>query len=171
MTFAKLVPAVAAIALLGACEARFGNDAATVDANATAENRSEAGKMTIEAPGFNLQMDIPESVLNDADMDGDSALFYPGAQFGGIHIQGGRDAGGQDGVELRFTTGDDIARVAAWYRDPARDAHFTVASAVAEGNGFVLSGTDKSDNDPFTLRIAPRAGGGTEARLFLTDRN
>jgi hypothetical protein len=171
MTLSKLAPALAAIALLGACEARIGNDAAPIDANATAENRAEEGRLTIEAPGFNLQMDIPDSMMNHAEMNGDNALFYPGARFGGIHVQGGREEGAQEGVELRFSTGDEIARVVSWYRDSARATEFTIASATAEGSGFVIAGTDREDGDPFTLHIAPRASGGTEARLFLTDRN
>lgn len=171
MTRTKLLAAVAAIALLGACEARFGNDAAPVDANATAENRAEEGRLTVEAPGFNLQMDIPQSILADAEMDTDGPLFYPGATFGGIHVQGNRDSGGEDQVELRFTTGDDLARVAAWYRDPARRAEFAIATDNRDGEAIVLTGTRGHDTDRFTLRLAPRASGGTEARLLLTDRD
>lgn len=171
MTLAKLLPAVTAIALLGACEARIGNDAAPVDANDTAANQSEEGRLTVAAPGFNLQLDIPESIMSRAEMDGDNDIVYPGASFGGIHIQGGRDSGGEDSVELRFSTGDDLARVHAWYRDPARAAHFTVATETREGETIVLAGTDVKDNDRFTLRLAARASGGTEARLLLHDGN
>ena len=170
MTMPRLVPALAAIALLGACEARFGNDAAPVAENATAEGRAEQGRLTIEAPGFSLKLDIPETILTRADMDGDNALIYPDATFGGIHVQGNRGDDNGD-VELRFSTGDEIGRVAAWYRDPARGDTFSIASDSAEGAGFVISGTGRRDNERFTLRIAPRAGGGTEARLLLGDAN
>ncbi len=166
-----LLPAVATIALLGACEARIGNDAPSVADNATAEGRAEQGRLTIEAPGFNLQLDIPESVMTRADMDGDSALIYPGSSFGGIHVQGNRAGTDEDQVELRFSTGDEIGRVAAWYRDPARGSSFAIASDSAEGAGFVISGTGRREDERFTLRIAPRAGGGTEARLLLSDAN
>lgn len=171
MTKARLIPAIAAIALLGACEARFGNDAAPVADNATAEGKAEQGRLTIEAPGFNLQLDIPESIMTRADMDGDNALIYPDARFGGIHVQGDRPGSDTDEVELRFSTGDEIGRVAAWYRDPARGSSFTIATDNAEGAGFVLSGTGRRDGERFTLRIAPRQGGGTEARLLLSDAN
>jgi hypothetical protein len=165
-----LLPAAAAIALLGACEAHVGNDAAPVDANSTAENRAENGRVSIEAPGFSLKVDVPESILSRADMDSDNPLFYPGAAFGGIHVQGARDVGGEDQVELRFTTSDAIDRVAAWYRDLARRRGFTVATDNREGEAIVLAGTAQEDRDPFTLRLTPR-GGGTEARLLLTDRD
>ncbi len=170
MTMARLLPALAAIALLGACEARFGNDAAPVAENATAEGRAEQGRLTIEAPGFSLKLDIPETILTRADMDGDNELIYPDATFGGIHVQGNRGDDNGD-VELRFSTGDEIGRVAAWYRDPARGDTFSIASDSAEGTGFVISGTGRRDNERFTLRIAPRDGGGTEARLLLGDAN
>lgn len=170
MTRTKPLAAVAAIILLGACEARFGNDAAPVDANATAENRAEDGRLTIEAPGFNLQVDIPDSIRADAEMS-DNKLIYPGAAFGGIHIQGNRAETDRDQVELRFTSGDDLARVAAWYRDPARRGDFAIASDSRDGETIVIAGTDAGDGDPFTLRLAPRSGGGTEARLLLTDRD
>ncbi len=171
MTRIKLIPALAAIALLGACEARFGNDAAPVTENATAENRAEQGRLTIEAPGFSLKLDIPETVLTRADMDGDNALIYPDATFGGIHVQGNRRDNDNGEVELRFSTGDEIGRVVAWYRDPARGDAFTIASDSAEGAGFVIAGTGRRDNERFTLRIAPRTGGGTDARLLLGNRN
>jgi len=171
MTKAGLIPAIAAIALLGACEARFGNDAAPVAENATAEGRAEQGRLTIEAPGFSLKLDIPETILNRADMDGDNALIYPDATFGGIHVQGNRPGSDTDEVELRFSTGDEIGRVAAWYRDPERRGSFTIATDNVEGAGFVIAGTGRRDGERFTLRIAPRAGGGTEARLLLSDTN
>lgn len=171
MTKARLIPAIAAIALLGACEARFGNDAAPVADNATAEGKAEQGRLTIEAPGFNLQLDIPESVMTRADMDGDNALIYPDSRFGGIHVQGNRGGTDNGEVELRFSTGDEIGRVAAWYRDPARSGSFTIATDNAEGAGFVIAGTGRRDGERFTLRIAPRQGGGTEARLLLSDTN
>lgn len=170
MTAAKLVPAIAAIALLGACEARFGNDAAPVEANASAENRSADGRLTIEAPGFNLQMDMPEGMRDRAEVQSNS-LIYPGATFNGIHIQGGREQGAQDGVELRFSTATAIDQVGAWYRDPARASEFTISSDTPDGAGFVLAGTGREDGDRFTLHVAPRAGGGTDGRLLLTDRN
>lgn len=171
MTLIKLLPAIAAIALLGACEARMGNDAAPIDANATAENQSEEGRLTVAAPGFNLQLDIPESIMSRAEMGGDNDIVYPGASFGGIHVQGGRDSGGEDSVELRFSTSDDLERVRTWYRDPARAEHFTIATETREGQTIVLAGTDAKDNDRFSLRLAPRNGGGTDARLLLHDGN
>ena len=172
MSVPKLAALLAGAALLTACEARVGNDAPPVEANASAAGKAEEGRLTVSAPGFNMSIDIPEG-LRDNDMDSDNDLLYPGASFGGIHIQGGEEragGGGREGeVELRFTTADAPDRVAAWYRDPARAEDFTIRSAGREGSAFVFAGTGRRDNDRFTLRVTPRPGGGSEGRLVLTD--
>jgi len=170
----KFAAVLAAAALLTACEARIGNDAPPVEANASAAGKAEEGRFTVSAPGFNMSIDVPEG-LRDNDMDDNNDLLYPGAQFGGIHIQGSPErsaGGGQRGsVELRFTTADAPDRVAAWYRDPARGENFTIQSAGREGNAFVFAGTGRRDNDRFALRVTPRSGGGSEGRLVLSDSN
>ena len=167
----KVAPALAALALLAACEARFGNDAGPVDANATAEGRAEEGRLTVEAPGFNMSINIPEGIRSHANFDNDNGLIYPGATFSGMHVQGQPEGGPrQDQVELRFTTGDAVDRVVAWYRDPARGQEVQIASAEQRGNAFVIAGRGR-DGEPFTLNIAPRQGGGSEARLVLSDRH
>ena len=174
MSLPRFAALIAGAALVTACEARIGNDAPPVEANASAAGKAEEGRLTVSAPGFNMSVDIPEGLRDHAEMDGDNHLIYPGARFGGIHVQGGaeRADGENEGeVELRFTTGDAPDRVVGWYRDPARNEEFTIQSAAREGNGFVLTGTGREDNDRFTLRVAPRDGGGTEARLVLSDRH
>lgn len=161
-----LVPAIATFALLGACEARIGNDAPPVDANATAEGKAEEGRLTVSAPGFNMSMSLPG---DHAQVDDNDELIYPGATIDGIHVQG---SGGNsdDQVELRFTSPDAGDRIVAWYRDPARSAEFTVAGVTQEGATHVVTGA-VDGRDPFTLRISPREGGGSEGRLVLTDRH
>lgn len=170
----RLVPAIAAFALLGACEARIGNDAPPIAENATAEGRAEEGRVTIEAPGFNMSISIPEGLRSEANMDDNDGLIYPGANFSGIHVLGRDDnqkaSGDRSEVELRFTSADPIDRVVAWYRDPARAQEFSIASAAREGEGFVLRGTRRPDNGAFTLRLAQR-GGGVDARLLLVDND
>lgn len=168
---AKCLPALAAIVLLAACDVKIGNEAGTVSENASAAGRAQEGRVTIEAPGFNMSMNIPESDLGDAKID-DDRVIYPGSQFGGVHVQGRPGRSGEDGsgeVELRFTTADPPDRVVAWYRDPARHDDIVVASAERQGEGFHLSGTAGNEKKPFDLRIMPRSGGGTEARLLISD--
>jgi hypothetical protein len=157
---------------LGGCQMRIGNDAAPVAGNASAQGRAENGQLSIEAPGFNLSVTIPEGMTERGTVSDDNGLVYPGATIAGVHVQGrGEERGGQNGgeVELRLTSGDAPERVAAWYRDPARADRFSIASTRQEGNATVISGTGRRDNERFTLRIAPAAGGGSDLRLLLAD--
>ena len=97
----KLAALLAGAALLGACEARIGNDAPPVEANASATGKAEEGRLTVSAEGFNMSIDIPEALRDDTRMDGDNELIYPGANFGGLHVQGGADrpGGGHEGED------------------------------------------------------------------------
>jgi hypothetical protein len=115
----KLLPLLGTAAMLCACEARIGNDAPPVADNATAAGKAEEGKVTIEAPGFNMSIDIPEGVRAHSGMDSDNGLLYPGANFSGVHVVGrpeGPNGDSEGEVELRFNTGDATDRVVAWYR-------------------------------------------------------
>ncbi|MGQ0659922.1 hypothetical protein [Sphingosinicella sp.] len=161
-----------ALVLLVGCEMRIGNHAGPVADNASAAGRAENGQFTVEAPGFNLSVTIPEGMNERANVDDDNGLVYPGSAVAGVHVQGRRgQSGGHDSgeVELRLTSADAPDRVAAWYRDPARAENFTVASATRDGEATVIAGTGRRDNERFTLRIAPRAGGGSDMRLLLAD--
>ena len=172
MTSWKLLPLAAAAALaLPACEARFGNDAAP--GNGTAEGKAEEGRLSISAPGFEMKVNIPESLRREAGIDDDSGVIYPNSRFSGIHVEGGRggEAGRHDGeVELRFASADSPDTVVRWYRDPARAADFTVSSAGREGAAFVIAGTTTDDDGQFRARLAPRPGGGTDGRVVLAER-
>ena len=172
MPMPKLLPAIAAATLLIACEARIGNDARDAGGG-SAEGKAKEGQLSISAPGFEMKLDIPENVRREAGIDEDSGLLYPNAQFSGIHVEGGRDGAegrGEGEVELRFTSNDPPDTVARWYRDPARAGDFAVGGAGRDGDDFVISGTSKDDNGQFRVRLSPRAGGGTDGRVVLSDR-
>lgn len=161
-----------ALVVLAGCEMRIGNDAGPVADNASAAGRAENGQLTVEAPGFNLSITIPEGMAERGSVSDDNGLVYPGATIAGVHVQGRRkERGAHDGgeVELRLTSADAPDRVAAWYRDSARADRFSVASTAQDGDATVISGTGRRDNERFTLRIAPRAGGGSDMRLLLAD--
>ena len=170
----RLLPlGAAAMLALAACEARFGNDAdARADGNATAAGKAEEGRVSIHAPGFDLKIDIPKAVRDEAGMEGDSDIIYPNSTFAGIHVEGGRDEGRSDGeVEIAFTSADAPELVERWYRDPARAADFTVASAGREGAAYLIVGATADNDGDFRVRLAPRQSGGTDGRLLLSDRN
>ena len=165
-----LLAAAAAIALT-ACEARFGNHAGP-DGNGSAENKAEEGRVSVHAPGFDLKISIPEGIRREANMDGDNDIIYPNSTFAGIHVEGGgRDHHSDGEVELAFRSADAPDLVARWYQDPARAPDFTVATANREGAAFVIAGTTADNDGNFRIRLSPRAGGGTDGRVILSDRN
>lgn len=164
-----LFPAAAAALALTACEARFGNDARP-SANGSAENKAEEGQLSINAPGVEMKINIPEGLRREAHMNDDSGLIYPGATMSGIHVEGGREEGKSDGeVELRFNSADPPDTVARWYQDPARASDFTIAAASREGPAYVFTGTKKNGDGRFRIRLAPRQSGGTDGRVLLSD--
>jgi hypothetical protein len=171
MRRALILPAFAASVLLSACEMRLGNDAPPVGENASAAGRAQDGQMTIEAPGFNLSVTVPEGMSERSEVGDDSGLVYPGARVTGLHVQGGRDRGsnGRDEVELRLASADAPDRILAWYRDPARADRFTLSATTQEDGATVLTGTGRRDNERFTLRINAREGGGSNMRLLIAD--
>lgn len=173
MTLAARYVLISALALLAACEMKVGTDEKGETAGqttATAEGKSEDGSISIDAPGFDMKLNIPDALQTQIGADGD--VLYPGSKLAGLHVQANDGSGaGDDSVELRFTTADAPAKVAAWYRDPAQAKELTVSSAEQQGQGYRIVGTSKGDTDPFTLTLAPAAGGGTEGRIVLQDRN
>ncbi len=176
MSAAKPLALICAFALLSACEAKFGKEADKGEPAqgkselASAEGKAEEGQFSIKTPGFDMKIDIPAGVTSHGDSDSD--VLYPGSTLSGMHIEGSKGGGGKGnaGIELRFTTPDAPEKVAAWYRDPARASGFAVSGIRREEAGFLISGTEKKDGDPFTLRLSPK-GAGTEGRLTLTDRS
>ncbi len=169
MRRAVLVPVF--LFLLTGCDMRIGDDTGPVADNASAAGRAENGQLTVEAPGFNLSVTIPEGMDERGSVQSSDGLVYPGATIAGVHVQGGRGGrGGQNGeVEIRLTSTDAPDRVAAWYRDPARAERFSVASTARDGDATLITGAARDDHQRFTLRIAPRAGGGSDMRLLLAD--
>lgn len=161
--------ALAMFVLLAGCDMRIGEDAGPAG-NAGAAGRAANGQLTVEAPGFNLSVTIPEG-MNERGGEGGDGLVYPGATVTGVHVQGGGERrGAHNGeVELRLISTDPPERIAAWYRDPARAERFRVGSTRRDGEATLIAGTARRDNERFTVRIGPRAGGGTELRLLLAD--
>ena len=177
MIGARIFAVVAASALVASCaEERKPQQEAQASAGATspaqpAAGKAEQGRFSMKGPGFDVKIDMPGGVPDSGSQEGRNDLFYPGASISGMHIEALQGSGSKpnSGVELRFASADPPARVASWYRDPARAAVFTIRSATREGEAIILSGTEKKDGDPFTLRLAPGSGGGTDGRLTLSD--
>jgi len=166
-------PPIALLALLAACEMKIGKDKEEAGAKseapaASAAGKAEEGAISIDAPGFDMKLSIPDALRTQVGTDGD--VIYPGSKLSGLHVQA-NEGEAQDSVELRFTTGDAPAKVAAWYRDPNQAKELKVSSAQAEGQRWRIAGTTKDGGAPFTLTLTPAAGGGTEGRVVLRDQD
>jgi hypothetical protein len=177
MRLIQFFAAAGLLALLGGCDGDRDEkpadrvDAGTETAQAPADGKAEDGRLSIKGPGFDLKVNIPEGVSNPADSENE--LLYPGSTLSGMHIEAGGTTGNakaNGGVELRFISSNPLETVAGWYRDPERRGRFSVKSVAREGGALVIRGSQKSDGDAFVLRLAPASGGGTEARMTLSDR-
>ena len=168
--------AVAAVVLLGACQAKVDPDEAdnvAAEAEASAEGKAEEGKISVKAPGFDLKFTLPKGMVGEARAERDSKLLYPGAILRGMAIAAGegRAKDGDSEVEIGFSTPDPLDKVVAWYRDPARAEGFRLDRAEREGDGWRVTGMQKRDRHRFKLRLAPRPGGGTDGRLTVRHRD
>ena len=152
------------------CDARVGNGQDSSDSNgqASAEGKAEEGQIAFSTPGFDVKMNVP---LDRAETDDQGKILYPGSKVTGLYIAANPDSkSGSDGeVELRFATPDPPEKVAAWYGEPARSQNFTLSANGKEGSAYVLTGTEKGENNDFRLRLEAK-GAGTDGRLIVRDK-
>ena len=66
--------ATAAALVLTACEARIGNDVQP-SGNASAENKAEEGQVSINAPGVQMKINIPEGLRHETSIHDDNGLI------------------------------------------------------------------------------------------------
>jgi hypothetical protein len=169
-----MVVAAAAL-LLGACEARVGgNEGEPIPENAAIPENAQAveGQIAFKGAGVEFKLPVPE-MGNEARADDGDGLVYSGATITGLNIDA-TAADGKDGgavVSMRFTSGDAPEKVAAWYRDPARAAQFSLTPETAKGTGHRLEGSTRDEGESFRLDLAAKAGGGTDASLAIRDRS
>ena len=149
------------------------NQVAEARATAAAEGKAEEGRLSIEAAGVDIAISVPDAMRGRARAETNSDVLPPGARVSGLHIQGDGGSGGtgHDSVEMRFISAEAPAEVAAWYRDPARHERFRIDSAAREGEEIVLTGTNMESGGAIVARLKARAGGGTDGRLMLMDRD
>jgi hypothetical protein len=165
-----LILAGAALSL-GACdwitggrddEAQPGNDAVS------AEGKAEAGQVSVKAPGLDVTFTVPKSLTRDVKVRNDIATLYPKASITGMYAAGGGATKKEETeVEFRFVSTDPPDRIAAWYREPARSPAFKLKKVESEGAEMVIHGSEQDKS--FKVRLAARAGGGTDGRLVIHD--
>jgi len=171
---AKLIGLCAVLTLIAGCDRGGDQGNHSANASATAEGKAEEGSVTVKAPGVDISVRIPEGLRDRMATGANSAMLPSGVQIRGVHVQGNRQEGGSGGdgsVELNFASDQPPEQLARWYRDPARAAQFSIGTDAREGAAFVLGGTTRENGGRFTVRLAPRQGGGTDGRLILADRS
>jgi hypothetical protein len=159
--------------LLAACEGRSGGDGGNGGGEVAAEGKAEEGTVSIKAPGVDISVKVPKGLRERAQFHDEGNILPPGARPSGVHVEAGeshQDGTREGAVEVRFTADPPPAELAGWYRDPARGQDMEIGSVNEEGAGFVVSGTTRNNKDPFTIRLTPRQGGGTDGRLTLRGR-
>lgn len=163
-----ILAAAAGAVLLAACEGRVGRDGEAAAENATVlAGSAEEGTFSIDAPGFEMKVSIPESIQNRANVESDARIIPPGATFRGIHVQADEGAA-ESGVEMRFSDPRPPQELARWYRTERGGGEFSIASTQRQGEGFLLAGETR-ERDRFTVRLEPRRDGGTAGRLTIRD--
>lgn len=169
MTDSKRYCAIAAVLALAGCDMTIDtteDNKATEQTGAETQVEAEANMVSIDAPGVDIKVALPQGIRTNMNADNDSALLYPGSTLSGVHIAAGEGTG--DGaVEIRFTNPDAPDKIAAWYRETA-GTDYTIDSAVPEGNGFVINGHQTDDNSAFTITLDSKDGGGTVGRLSVS---
>lgn len=115
---------------------------------------SQAPNGTAPETGKATTVDRPEAASSGRSID---RLVYPGSQLTGD----------------RFSTGEPIDRVVAWYWDPDHPVMqrngetWAVDKPEKRDNGYLvhLGIVGEEDHKPFAIYLTPRAGGGTEGRI------
>ncbi len=123
--------------------------------------QGEKTNISINAEGFNLDLDIPDLDI-DARTD-KSDKIYPGSKITGLDINANKKNGKGDAeIELRFTSPAGSDTVATWFADKMREDGGT-----ATVSGDTVTGTN-DEGKPFTLTLSGD-GDSTRGTLNLTE--
>jgi hypothetical protein len=136
----------------------------------SAEGKAEAGQVSVKAPGLDVSFTVPKGLTRDVKVRSDIKILYPKAAITGMYAAAGSGKEeGESEVEFRFASADAPDRIAAWYQDPARAGLFKVKDITRQGADTLIRGREKGRDEDFRLRLAAKAGGGTDGRLVLRD--
>lgn len=139
------------------------------EAAAGAEGKAEPGQVAVKAPGLDVTFTVPKALTRDVKVRNDIATLYPRASIVGMYAAGGGEGkSNETEVEFRFSSRDAPDAIAAWYRDPARSAAFRLDRVERQGSETVITGKERDQR--FKVRLAAKAGGGTDGRLVLHDK-
>lgn len=107
MNCSGLCSALAAVALLGACDAEVRPeepDNPVANSHVSAEGKAEEGKISLKMPGVDMTLSLPKGVADEARAERDSKLLYPGAILRGMAIAAGPDSDKSGDSEVEFAS-------------------------------------------------------------------
>lgn len=160
--------AAIALVLLAACgdkgttiTVRDSNDAAKpVAANASARD----GRVSIDAPGFKLDVPVPAGALGSGKIDIDGASLVPGARMTGMAVVArGDDEAGEVAIKFEAAGPPDAVRerlLAHWRqrsRPLTREGDLLVGRT-DEGGRFTVALRPDGPNTTGEMRVATKRG-------------
>lgn len=175
---AAMAAAIALLAL-GGCKARVddrnGNAAFSASIGDTGADSTGNGAVTVNAPGVNLQVKLPNIDLGTGHLDIDGMKLYPASSVTGVNVIGDADEkdGGSGGgqVKIAFASADAPAKLVDYYVTQSRDHGFTTDAPLAGGGETRLHGTKAEDGKTksFDLTVRPQGAGSTGAIMVTGD--
>lgn len=158
-TLMILIPAL----MLAACgsndRAGDGTQISIDGGNSFSAGVGKDGKVSIDAPGFKANIDLPKIQLDAGDFDINGVSLPSGSKITNMNIAGkGEDDGG---VKVAFTSPVGTAAVREWFQGKLAAEGFKLTAT-----GDNLSGTTEKGK-AFTLTTKPAGNGASESVLSV----
>ncbi|MGH6780813.1 MAG: hypothetical protein ACREB5_01720 [Sphingomonadaceae bacterium] len=164
--------AISALALLAACSGSDepGNGTTINISGKTDKGESASasaapnGKVSINVPGFNMDVKLPKIALDAGDVDIGGLTLYPGSKVVSLNVAAGSGEGdGNDKVQIVFDAPTDATTLKGRFKGKMAEEKFTVSETPG---GFA---GETEDGEPFALDFAAGAQGHTTGTLNITE--
>ena len=167
---------LSAVLALSACgsKADDGTDGTTISFDGKSEKGGavtagadgKTGKVSINAPGFKGEIELPKIHLDADDFEMNGVKLYPGSKITALNVAGG-DGNGDDDDTVRVSFDAPAAPdvVKAWFADKlVKEGDFKLKLAA---NG--LSGTT-DEGKPFTMTLTPATDGHASGAIIISGK-
>lgn len=144
----RLVPLLAALPLLAACDIDAKNpansDTVMIDADAQ-------GQVAFDLPFARGNIRLPEGMMSSGEVDIDGVKLMPGSKVTGFSVMA--DEGRDPMVNIGFSAPKSPAEVRSYFA-----SEFARAGAEASADGETVNATTK-DGDEVVIAVAPDGAG------------
>ena len=150
---------------LAAC-APEGNSTITIngeDGNVSIVTDAD-GRTTVNAPGVNASINLPQVKIDAADFEVNGVKLYPGSTIRNFNLEATEGSGAEKDkgrMDLSFDAPASLDKVQAWFRDAMAKRKFKVSP---QGNGF--AGTT-DEGDPITVELNADGADKTTGRMIV----